>query len=91
MLHACCARQYSVSDSVSTWHILHFVQALRKSLIDQKRIINTVPEAPVFRPTVEEFSDVLEYIASIKIAGEAAGIVKIVPPAGKHQSALVVK
>ena len=26
----------------------------------------------------------LEYIASIKEAGEAAGIVKIVPPAGKH-------
>ena len=26
----------------------------------------------------------LEYIASIKEAGEAAGIVKIVPPAGEH-------
>ncbi|KAL0052381.1 hypothetical protein WJX82_001231 [Trebouxia sp. C0006] len=57
-------------------------QALRKSLIDQKRIINTIPDAPVFHPTVEEFSNVLEYIASIKKAGEAAGIVKIVPPPG---------
>jgi len=63
---------------------LWFIQALRKSLIDQKRIINIVPEAPVFHPTVEEFANVLEYIASIKKAGEAAGIVKIVPPAGEH-------
>ena len=67
-----------------TYHsMLHSMQALRKSLIDQKRIINTVPEAPVFHPTVEEFADPLEFIASIKKAGETAGIVKIVPPAGK--------
>lgn len=58
------------------------MQALRKSLIDQKRIINAVPEAPVFHPTVEEFKNPLEYIGSIKKAGEAAGIVKIVPPPG---------
>lgn len=51
-------------------------------MIDQKRIINAVPEAPVFHPTVEEFKNVLEYIESIKKAGEAAGIVKIVPPPG---------
>ncbi len=62
---------------------MYITQALRKSLIDQKRIINTIPDAPVFHPTVEEFSNVLEYIASIKKAGEAAGIVKIVPPPGK--------
>jgi len=64
-------------------HLVCITQALRKSLIDQKRIINTIPDAPVFHPTVEEFSNVLEYIASIKKAGEAAGIVKIVPPPGK--------
>ena len=51
-------------------------------MIDQKRIINVVPEAPVFHPTVQEFKNVLEYIGSIKKAGEAAGIVKIVPPPG---------
>lgn len=58
------------------------MQALRKSLIDQKRIINIVPEAPEFHPTIEEFKNVLEYIGSIRKAGEAAGIVKIVPPPG---------
>ena len=63
-------------------HGIHGMQALRKSLIDQKRIINAVPEAPVFYPTVEQFKDVLGYIAGIKKAGEAAGIVKIVPPPG---------
>lgn len=62
--------------------LLHGMQALRKSLIDQKRIINAVPEAPVFHPTVEDFKNPLEYIGSIKKAGEAAGIVKIVPPPG---------
>ena len=61
---------------------LYLLQALRKSLIDQKRILNVVPEAPVFHPSVEEFKDVLKYIVSIKKAGEAAGIVKIVPPPG---------
>lgn len=60
------------------------MQALRKSLIDQKRIINSVPEAPVFHPTVEEFKNVLEYIGTIRQAGEAAGIVRIVPPASKY-------
>ena len=75
---------------------LHFMQALRKSLIDQKRIINVVPEAPVFHPSVEEFKDVLKYIVSIKMAGEATGIVKIVPPPGlstdygqEHQAAAI--
>ena len=64
-------------------YVVHYCsQALRKSLIDQKRIVNVVPEAPEFHPTVEEFKNVLEYIGSIRKAGETAGIVKIVPPPG---------
>lgn len=38
--------------------------------------------APVFRPTPEEFSDPLKYLASIREVAEAAGICRIVPPDG---------
>uniref|UniRef100_A0A7S2WGC6 [Histone H3]-trimethyl-L-lysine(4) demethylase n=1 Tax=Mucochytrium quahogii TaxID=96639 RepID=A0A7S2WGC6_9STRA len=41
-----------------------------------------VKEAPVFRPTEEEFEKPLEYIERIRNEAEAAGICKIVPPAG---------
>lgn len=40
------------------------------------------PEAPLFRPTPEEFEHPLRYIASIRPAAEAYGICKIIPPAG---------
>lgn len=76
------AVSFDTCTSTTLYFPLHCMQALRKSLIDQKRIINAVPEAPVFYPTVEEFKNPLEYIGSIKKAGEAAGIVKIVPPPG---------
>lgn len=39
-------------------------------------------EAPVFRPTLEEFAEPLRYLASIREAGEQAGICRIVPPEG---------
>lgn len=39
-------------------------------------------DAPVFRPSAEEFADPLKYLASIKEAGENAGICRIVPPEG---------
>ncbi|KAA6416700.1 MAG: lysine-specific demethylase 5C-like, partial [Trebouxia sp. A1-2] len=40
------------------------------------------PEAPVFRPTFEEFEHPLRYIASIRPTAEAYGICKVIPPAG---------
>ena len=39
-----------------------------------------IPSAPVFRPSEEEFSNPLEYIASIRPEAEKYGICKIVPP-----------
>lgn len=41
-----------------------------------------VPEALVFRPSLDEFKDPLKYIASIREAAEPYGICKIVPPTG---------
>ncbi|KAL0034985.1 hypothetical protein WJX79_004469 [Trebouxia sp. C0005] len=44
------------------------------------------PEAPVFRPTFEEFEHPLRYIASIRPTAEAYGICKVIPPAGVKRS-----
>lgn len=41
-----------------------FQQALENSRKDQRRIVYDVPEAPVKRPTMEEFSDPIQYILS---------------------------
>ena len=41
----------------------------------------SVPLAPTFHPTIEEFKDPLKYIKSISRVGSQFGIVKIVPPA----------
>ena len=38
-------------------------------------------EAPVFRPTEQEFEDPYAYIETIRHVGERAGICKIIPPA----------
>ena len=40
-----------------------------------------LPEAPVFRPTVEEFRDPMAYMEAIRPVAAAAGICKIIPPA----------
>lgn len=41
-----------------------------------------VPEAIVFRPTVQEFADPLVYIEKIRQQAERIGICRIIPPAG---------
>ncbi|KAF8769060.1 hypothetical protein HU200_006983 [Digitaria exilis] len=41
---------------------------------------SSVPEAPVFHPTEEEFTDPLAYVARIRPLAEAYGICRIVPP-----------
>jgi len=40
----------------------------------------SVPEAPVFHPTEEEFADPLAYVARIRPLAEPYGICRIVPP-----------
>ena len=49
-----------------------------------------VPEAPVFRPTAQEFADPLSYISSIQATAAAAGIAKIIPPPGTGTLAVLV-
>jgi hypothetical protein len=48
--------------------------------MDSVYTLPDTPEAPVFYPTVEEFSDPFRYIASIRDKAEHAGMLKIVPP-----------
>lgn len=40
----------------------------------------TVPEAPTFTPTEEEFRDPLAFISKLRPIGEKYGIVKVRPP-----------
>jgi jmjN domain len=61
-------------------------QALRKSLLETTRVTVAVPEAPVFRPTAQEFADPLSYISSIQTTAAAAGIAKIIPPPGTEST-----
>mgnify|MGYP002384628909 FL=1 len=44
-----------------------------------------IPEAPVFRPTLEEFADPIKYISSIRSVGQRYGICKIIPPVPQEQ------
>ncbi|GBG28067.1 Lysine-specific demethylase 4A [Hondaea fermentalgiana] len=37
-------------------------------------------EAPVFRPTMEEFQDFERFVEKIEVAGAKAGLVKVIPP-----------
>ncbi|KAF1329798.1 Histone demethylase, partial [Globisporangium splendens] len=57
--------------------------ALAKSLIETKFVkAQPLPPAKVFRPTLDEFADPIQYITRIQREAETTGICKIVPPAG---------
>ncbi len=62
-------------------------QALKRSLHQVNRKDVRVPDAPVFRPTVEEFGDPLKYITGIRHLVQKSGIAKIVPPEGENKDA----
>jgi hypothetical protein len=59
-------------------------QAIRNSKTEFKRSDFTnlsIPDAPIYYPTVEEFKNPFKYIDSIRHEAERFGIAKIVPPA----------
>ncbi|KAB2021843.1 hypothetical protein ES319_D07G168600v1 [Gossypium barbadense] len=55
-----------------------FKTTSRQCLGDTKG--DVLEEAPVFRPSEEEFSDTLKYIESIRLKAEPYGLCRIIPP-----------
>jgi len=49
-------------------------------LSDVKFKFEPIPDAAIFRPTIEEFADPLGYINQIRTIAESYGICKIIPP-----------
>ena len=69
-------------DETLTANEKELTKAIITSLKDKKMNINAhqVPEAIIFRPTIEEFKDPIEYVKSIEHIGIKYGICKIIPP-----------
>lgn len=49
---------------------------------EQGRPQSNIPMAPTFRPTVEEFSDPIEYVSKITAQAAEYGVAHIIPPPG---------
>ena len=75
------------SDRMTVLESKQLSKALRESqrlalAQEELKKLKFIPEAPTFRPSWEEFQDPYKYIASIRTQGIAAGIIKVIPPAG---------
>lgn len=76
----------SVDEAMSTTER----RELRRALLNSQAIQSmpsggsapALPEAPVYRPTAEQFADPMAYIASIRQEAQRYGACKIVPPVG---------
>lgn len=67
------------------------LQALKRSLHQVNRKDVRVPDAPIFHPTLEEFTDPLKYITGIRHLVQKTGIAKIIPPEGETLHARTVR
>jgi uncharacterized membrane protein YgcG len=75
----------ALQDEMSNEEVLLLQQAIENSRVHQFNtdvVGSSMPEAPSFHPTLEEFRDPLAYIKSLQAHGERVGIIKIVPPKG---------
>lgn len=72
---------YSIVDNEEQLMINQAIQNSRQET-HRVNLVDDIPEAPVKRPSLEEFLDPIKYILSIKIECEAYGMCKIVPPEG---------
>lgn len=59
--------------------------------MDNDAIFTPPPEAPVFEPSEEDFSDPLAYIAKIRPIAEKTGICKIRPPPVRRSNIVRIK
>ncbi len=81
--HAKPARLLEEEMSPNELRCLH--QAIQNSRQEYHRTEydkSSIPMAPTFRPSIEEFKDPIAYIASISHEAEKYGVVKIQPPKG---------
>ena len=64
-------------------------QAIKNSKKETKRVECTIPMAPTYYPSAEEWRDPFQYIAKIRPDAEQYGICKIVPPAEWNPPCLI--